>query len=167
MPELRVTGGTILTMDPAGTVIADGLRVAAGGRLTSCGPRADAPPAGPGARTLEAGGGLILPGMVNCHTHAAMTLLRGLADDLPLDRWLNEQFPGRAAVSRAAVRWGHPPGLCGCSCTESPPSANVPLPAEVAGPRPGGDAGLVGEGIRLPLAGLWRRWPRGLPGPRS
>ncbi len=38
-----------------------------------------------------------MPGLVNCHTHAAMSLLRGLADDLPLDRWLNDYiFPSEA-----------------------------------------------------------------------
>ena len=40
--------------------------------------------------TIDAKGGLILPGLVNGHTHAAMTLFRGLADDLPLMQWLND-----------------------------------------------------------------------------
>ncbi len=39
---------------------------------------------------------LIMPGLVNAHTHAAMSLLRGMADDLPLDRWLQRLYvPGR------------------------------------------------------------------------
>ncbi len=42
----------------------------------------------------DASGKIVLPGLVNTHTHAAMTLLRGIADDLPLDRWLTENiFP--------------------------------------------------------------------------
>ena len=36
---------------------------------------------------------LLMPGLVNLHTHAAMTLMRGLADDLPLMRWLAENLP--------------------------------------------------------------------------
>ena len=46
------------------------------------------------AKTVDARGGLILPGLVNGHTHAAMSLFRGLADDLPLMEWLNHYiFP--------------------------------------------------------------------------
>src|SRR5262249_35181203 len=45
----------------------------------------------------DARGGILMPGLVNGHTHAAMSLLRGLADDLPLDRWLKEHiFPAEA-----------------------------------------------------------------------
>lgn len=50
-----------------------------------------------GAARLDAGGGLIMPGLVNAHCHAAMVLFRGLADDLPLMTWLNEHmFPAEA-----------------------------------------------------------------------
>lgn len=50
-----------------------------------------------GAPRLDAGGGLIMPGLVNAHCHAAMVLFRGLADDLPLMTWLNEHmFPAEA-----------------------------------------------------------------------
>jgi 5-methylthioadenosine/S-adenosylhomocysteine deaminase len=41
-------------------------------------------------RVIDGEGKLLMPGMVNTHTHLSMTLLRGLADDLPLDIWLNE-----------------------------------------------------------------------------
>jgi 5-methylthioadenosine/S-adenosylhomocysteine deaminase len=44
-------------------------------------------------------GGIIMPGLVNTHTHAAMTLFRGLADDLPLMNWLNDHiFPAEALL---------------------------------------------------------------------
>ena len=43
------------------------------------------------------GASLVMPGLVNCHCHAAMTLFRGLADDLPLDQWLHQHiFPAEA-----------------------------------------------------------------------
>ena len=41
-------------------------------------------------KIIEADGMLVMPGLINCHTHAAMTLLRGLADDMPLDVWWNK-----------------------------------------------------------------------------
>lgn len=51
----------------------------------------------PGAERLDAGGGLIMPGLINAHCHAAMVLFRGLADDLPLMAWLTEHmFPAEA-----------------------------------------------------------------------
>lgn len=50
---------------------------------------------------------IILPGVVNAHTHAAMTCFRGLADDLPLEIWLNEHiFPAERHISRDLVYWG-------------------------------------------------------------
>ncbi len=50
-----------------------------------------------GVERLDAGGGLIMPGLVNAHCHAAMVLFRGLADDLPLMSWLSEHmFPAEA-----------------------------------------------------------------------
>ena len=52
---------------------------------------------GPGAEVLDVGGGLILPGLVNAHCHAAMVLFRGLSDDLTLGDWLNKViFPAEA-----------------------------------------------------------------------
>ena len=47
--------------------------------------------------TFEAGAHVVVPGLINTHTHGAMNLLRGIADDLPLDRWLREDiFPAEA-----------------------------------------------------------------------
>ncbi|RJX36464.1 MAG: amidohydrolase [Desulfarculus sp.] len=105
LPELCVTNGTIITMDPQGTVIEGGMLCMEGGRITYCGPASSAPP-GTG-RVLDARGGLILPGLINGHTHAAMTLMRGLADDLPLDVWLNQHiFPAERHLTPEAVYWG-------------------------------------------------------------
>ena len=60
----------------------------------------------PARRTLDASGRLILPGLVNAHTHAAMSLFRGLADDLPLSGFLSRIWPAEAAsVSPGMVYW--------------------------------------------------------------
>ena len=57
--------------------------------------------------TLDADGGLVIPGLVNGHTHAAMTLLRGYADDKPLDAWLREDiWPVEAHLTAEDVRIG-------------------------------------------------------------
>lgn len=108
MQELCISGGTILTMDEADTVIDDGMLLAEGPRITYCGPREakNAPPS-QGRVELDARGGLILPGLINGHTHAAMTLMRGMADDLPLDKWLTEHiFPAETKLTDEAVYWG-------------------------------------------------------------
>lgn len=58
-------------------------------------------------RTIDGRGKVVLPGLVNAHTHAAMTLLRGLADDLPLETWLRERiWPAEKALTREAVSAG-------------------------------------------------------------
>jgi 5-methylthioadenosine/S-adenosylhomocysteine deaminase len=56
---------------------------------------------------LDARGGIVMPGLVNTHTHLPMTLFRGLADDLPLKSWLEEHiFPAeRAVIAPESVLW--------------------------------------------------------------
>ena len=61
---------------------------------------------------LDAAGGLVIPGLVNAHTHAAMTLLRGYADDKPLETWLREDiWPAEAALTPEDVRAGAELGI--------------------------------------------------------
>lgn len=61
-------------------------------------------PAGLFDRTVDCRGGLLLPGLYNCHTHAAMTLLRGYGEDMPLQRWLNERiFPAEDRLTPESV----------------------------------------------------------------
>jgi len=65
-----------------------------------------------GDDTLDASGGLVVPGLVNAHTHVAMTLLRGYADDKPLDAWLQEDiWPVEAELTPEDVRVGAELGL--------------------------------------------------------
>ncbi len=61
-----------------------------------------------GVEAIDVAGGIVMPGLVNTHTHMPMTLFRGLADDLPLDVWLNQYiFPAEGAwINPENVRLG-------------------------------------------------------------
>ncbi len=60
-----------------------------------------------GDRIVDGRGDLLLPGFVNTHCHAAMTLFRGYGEDLPLSRWLNERiFPAEDRLTAESVYWG-------------------------------------------------------------
>jgi 5-methylthioadenosine/S-adenosylhomocysteine deaminase len=61
----------------------------------------------PGDEVLDGGGMAIMPGLVNAHTHASMTLLRGYGDDLPLMEWLQTRiWPAEASLTADDVYWG-------------------------------------------------------------
>src|SRR3712207_9573895 len=74
--------------DRAGTVVPDAAVDVEDGTLTWVGPAADAPDAGDAE--VVAVPGVLLPGLVNAHSHAPMVLFRGQAEGLPLARWLRE-----------------------------------------------------------------------------
>ena len=94
--DLLIAHGTVLTMDPDGTRIPDGAVAIDDGRIISVGPVEKNTLWDPVER-IDARGGIVMPGLINTHTHLPMTIFRGLADDLPLDVWLNEYiFPAEA-----------------------------------------------------------------------
>jgi 5-methylthioadenosine/S-adenosylhomocysteine deaminase len=104
--DLLITNGLVLTMDAQQRAIPDGAVAICAGRIAAVG-RADEFAAGKPGRVIDARGGIVMPGLVNTHTHAAMTLLRGLADDLPLMSWLNDHvFPAEAAMDAQKVYCG-------------------------------------------------------------
>ncbi len=108
--DLLITNGRVLTMNATREVIADGCIVIRGERILAVGPAALAAQYAP-ARTIDARGGIVMPGMVNAHTHLAMTVFRGLGDDVP-DRLRRFIFPlERNFVDRAVVRDGTLLGL--------------------------------------------------------
>jgi 5-methylthioadenosine/S-adenosylhomocysteine deaminase len=91
--DMVVKNGLVLTMDSRANVFDQGLVAVSGDSIEWVGSEHSAP-AFSGATTIDARGGIISPGLVNGHTHAAMSLFRGLADDLPLMEWLNDYiFP--------------------------------------------------------------------------
>jgi len=106
--SLLVWGGTVVTMDAAGTVVADGAVAIDGDRIVAIGTTADLQARFESAARIDARGHVVLPGLINTHTHAPMVLYRGLADDLTLMNWLDKYiFPAeRATVSPEFVRVG-------------------------------------------------------------
>ncbi len=109
--DLLIRGGTVVTMDAEGHVLPEGAVVIRGDRIVSVLESGEALP--PARETLDAAGHLVIPGLVNAHGHAAMTLLRGIADDLKLLEWLEGHiFPAESKnVSPEFVYWGT---LLGC-----------------------------------------------------
>ena len=93
---------------PANTVIEQAAIAIAGERIAAVGPRAEVEATFSPDRTIELDRHAVAPGLINAHGHAAMTLLRGSAEDLPLQTWLNDViWPlERANVSREYVRTG-------------------------------------------------------------
>jgi 5-methylthioadenosine/S-adenosylhomocysteine deaminase len=99
MATLAVTGGRVLRPDMA-VERADVLVDCEAGEILEVGDVS-------GEETLDATGGLVIPGLVNAHTHVAMTLLRGYADDKPLQPWLQEDiWPVEAELTPEDVRAG-------------------------------------------------------------
>jgi 5-methylthioadenosine/S-adenosylhomocysteine deaminase len=92
--DLIVKGTHIVMMDAEGTVIEDGAVAIDEGVILAIGNAADIEASYSAVETLDGGNRVVMPGLVNGHSHAAMTLLRGVADDLALMDWLqNYIFP--------------------------------------------------------------------------
>jgi 5-methylthioadenosine/S-adenosylhomocysteine deaminase len=92
--DLVVRNGTVVTVDASRRVIAHGAVAVDGGRIAAVGTEAEVDARFRGKEVLDAGGGIVMPGLVNAHTHAAMVLFRGVADDLKLMEWLQKYiFP--------------------------------------------------------------------------
>jgi 5-methylthioadenosine/S-adenosylhomocysteine deaminase len=106
--DLIVTGGTVVTMDPARTIYSDGAIVVKGDTIVAVGPRVEVESRYAAAQTIDANGSLVLPGFINGHTHVPMTLFRGIHDDVTLADWLYKYiFPAEAKnVNEEFVRWG-------------------------------------------------------------
>jgi 5-methylthioadenosine/S-adenosylhomocysteine deaminase len=112
--DIIIQGGLLISMVegeaplPHATVLIQGDRIAGIHGLEK------GAPIPPDVPVIDARDGLIMPGLVNAHGHTAMTLFRGLADDLPLKEWLFEKiFPAEAKhLTPESVYWG---ALLGCA----------------------------------------------------
>jgi 5-methylthioadenosine/S-adenosylhomocysteine deaminase len=103
-----LTNGWVITCDQRMASFACGALAISGDQLVAVGPAADLESRFAGRIRMDLSGHLVLPGLINAHTHAAMTCFRGLADDLPLANWLSQIiFPAEAAhVNPDSVYWG-------------------------------------------------------------
>jgi len=106
--DLLIAGGTVVTMDAHKSVLEDGAILIRGTTIEAIGPRAELQARYPQARKIDARGRIIFPGFINTHTHAAMTLFRGLANDVTLEDWLEHSiFPAEAKnVTEDFCVWG-------------------------------------------------------------
>jgi len=103
--DLLIVRGHVLTMNERREVISDGVVAIRGERIIAVG-EAGLAARFKARRTLDARGALVLPGMVNAHTHASMTVFRGLGDDVP-DRLRRFIFPlEKHFIDREVVHWG-------------------------------------------------------------
>ena len=103
--DLAITHAYVLTMDSARHIHEDGAVIIKDGRILAVGPTSIAANYR-AARTINAAGDIVMPGMVNTHTHVSMTVFRGLGDDVP-DRLTRYIFPlEKKLVDREIVYWG-------------------------------------------------------------
>src|SRR5688572_2207641 len=105
---LIIANGLVVTMNPNRQIVENGAVAIDGTDIVAVGSVADVAARFRGRDTLDARGQIVLPGLINTHTHAPMVLYRGLADDLALSEWLEKYiFPAEAkTVSPEFVRAG-------------------------------------------------------------
>lgn len=102
--KIYIKNALLITMDegkifPDGCVITDGSKISYAGEAI--------PKPADCKKEIDARGGIVMPGLINAHTHSPMTLLRGCADDLPLDVWLTEHiFPLEDRLDDEGVYYG-------------------------------------------------------------
>ncbi|MDD2902134.1 MAG: amidohydrolase [Syntrophales bacterium] len=105
--SLIVSGAWVLTQNPDREIFSPGAVALKGEEIVAVGPPGDLHKRYAAGKVLDYPQGLIIPGLINAHTHAAMSLFRGLADDLPLEDWLNLHiFPAERHLNGDYVYWG-------------------------------------------------------------
>lgn len=102
--DLLLTGGAVLTMSPAGSVIADGAVAVTGDRIVAVGGRAELQGLR-AARVVDCRGTAVLPGLVDTHTHLYQGFARSLGEGMPLWSWLADfMWPYASQLTREDVR---------------------------------------------------------------
>jgi 5-methylthioadenosine/S-adenosylhomocysteine deaminase len=106
--DLLVIAQYVVTMDATQRVIEDGGVAVRGDAIIAVGTRAELEAKYISTRRISVPRGLVMPGLINGHTHAAMTLFRGIKDDVTLQDWLEHYiFPAEAKnVTEDFVTWG-------------------------------------------------------------
>jgi len=107
MVDILLRGGTVVTMNDRYDVYEDGAVAIRGDSIVAVGPTEEIARDYQAAETVDCADSVIMPGLVNAHTHIPMTLMRGLNDDLRLDVWLGYLMPvEREFVTPAFVKLG-------------------------------------------------------------
>jgi len=97
--DLLIEAGWVIPVEPHGVVLSDHAVAVRDGEIIALLPIDEARSGYRAAETIRRPHAVLMPGLVNAHAHNPMTLLRGVADDLPLMRWLTEHiWPVEAAV---------------------------------------------------------------------
>ena len=107
--DIVITGGTLITMSAGMEIIKDSFVGIKDGLIVAVGRDNDGGCAAFHAReTIDASGCIVMPGLVNTHTHLPMVCFRGMADDLPLMEWLTGHiFPAEARfINKKTVSCG-------------------------------------------------------------
>ncbi|MDI9571477.1 MAG: amidohydrolase [Pseudomonadota bacterium] len=106
--DTLITGGRVVTMDEKDTIHGNGAVAVAQGKIVAVGPAEEIQKRFSARRTIRADHRIVMPGLINAHTHAAMTCFRGFADDMELMTWWKEYiFPAETrAVSPELAYWG-------------------------------------------------------------
>jgi 5-methylthioadenosine/S-adenosylhomocysteine deaminase len=100
--DIVIHNGIVLTVNSEFDVFWNGLVCIADGALKRIQDRKNNESLPAAHQVIDASGGIIMPGLVNTHTHVPMSLFRGLADDLPLTEWLNDH------IFKAETQWLNP-----------------------------------------------------------
>lgn len=90
--DIRINARWLIPIEPAGTVLENHAVIIQGNRLAAIIPQEQADQTFRTRETVDLPHHVVMPGLINMHGHAAMTLFRGLADDLPLMTWLNDHI---------------------------------------------------------------------------
>ncbi len=112
-PDIIIKGGVVITMADGQDIIENANISIKKGRIIDIKPSIDGHQRLDAAEIIDAKNSIIMPGLINAHSHTAMTLFRGYADDLTLQQWLFEKiFPAEARyLNSETVYWG---SLLGC-----------------------------------------------------
>jgi len=105
--DLILLNGTVVTMNASGEIFAPGVLAVKGDGIVAVGPASLADDI-QASEEVDCAGQIVMPGLINAHTHVPMSLLRGLADDLRLDVWLHGYMlpVEKAFVGETFCHWG-------------------------------------------------------------
>jgi 5-methylthioadenosine/S-adenosylhomocysteine deaminase len=167
MYDLLLTNAHVLTMDTAFTQHPRGFVATQGADLAALGPMGACPPPQQAKQIIDCAGCVVMPGLINCHTHLPMAYFRGLADDLPLQTWLKKHiWPAEAKYLNSDFVYEVTQYAAAESIKGGVTCVNdmYPFAADVA--RACADAGLrgfIGEGVLdgpTPSAHTWQEGAR-------